>query len=514
MGLTRVIFSWSYILILWLIITPFIVYCCIKLYQYRYHPAVSNRLWKASLSTEIAVLCIVMINRPLTAFVNLLNYTDDIIPFAFSTLTWAIFFYFIVYFFAFRIWFLHYKTNFSLSIEKKQWQTIINKNKWGNSWYIKHMDSYGNEKWVAIRVTILYIIVVIAHVTIYIITLSNTISQGFLLLVGSPVLLFDIILMCKTSKQNDIFFIRYELNLVIIITFMVAIAIIITTILSFDKKWYTDLISDSIGVWYSLFFTIIQTLLVLKKCKLLGEKPIKISLTTHTQQKYSINFKSENNNNMSNEYSVNSVMKRYFQTMNEEAQFALFCLHLNKEWAIENLVGFIEFAQLFRALLLQKSNDVELHLGLLSEYKFENVEELPKSDIIFNHDKYEKVSHKTIALYHKYIVSGSDFQLNLSAQVRNKWIEAIKPLRYIHVSKSNTRRISSIQQFGRRISSIGTSATNKLSTIVQLEPPKMLNTTDSNSCSVIQVTDKVDTSKLVDGAINFVRSVTNRKKKK
>lgn len=371
MGIKRIIFSWSYIGILWLIITPFIIYCCHSLYKYRFHPAVSNRFWKASLALEIAVLGIIIINRPLTAFIFLLKYTDHIIPFALSTLTWAIFYYFIVFGYAFRIWFLRYKTQFSLEIEEKQWRAIINKTQWGHSWYLRHINTFGNQRWMAIRILILYIIIVIAHVTIYVITLDNTISQGFLLLVSLPVLLFKLYLLCRINESNDVFFLRYELNCIMIVTILALIATITSTVLNLEDKWYTDLISDNVGVVYSLLFTIIQTLVVLKKCRLLGQEPMKISLADHTKQKFKINFKSmlslgdnidltdENNlavniQGRERKYSANSVMTRYFKTVNEEEQFALFCKHLTTEWSIENMVGFIEFAQMFRGLLIHR----------------------------------------------------------------------------------------------------------------------------------------------------------------
>ena len=86
-------------------------------------------------------------------------------------------------------------------------------------------------------------------------------------------------------------------------------------------------------------------------------------------------------------------------------------------------------------------------MGLLIEYKFENVDELPRSDIVFDHEKYPKLSNKIVALYNKYIVAASNFQLNLSAQVRSKWIEATVPLTE---QLAMHRRIST---FGRRLSS-------------------------------------------------------------
>ena len=156
--------------------------------------------------------------------------------------------------------------------------------------------------------------------------------------------------------------------------------------LNFDDKWYTDIAADSIGVFYMTFLSYFQTLWVLRKCQLKGSKPIKVSLTEHTKEKYKITFARQVTRDIfirmsskepetapgdagdldhcdSNSSAPSSPRKRdhfgkmgklYFNIINEESGFSLFCLHLTKEWSIENMVGFIEFAQLFRVLLAYK----------------------------------------------------------------------------------------------------------------------------------------------------------------
>ena len=62
--------------------------------------------------------------------------------------------------------------------------------------------------------------------------------------------------------------------------------------------------------------------------------------------------------------------------------------------------------------------DFEIEMGLLEENRFENVEELPRSEIIFNHEQYKSLSSKIIALYEKYVSPTCQFQINLSSRVR------------------------------------------------------------------------------------------------
>merc|ERR1719242_1156632 len=226
------------------------------------------------------------------------------------------------------------------------------------------------------------------------------------------------------------------------------------------------------------FSSYFQTFYVLRKCKLKGKEPIKVSLADYTQDKFKITFKrqltgipaagvflrmssketsKETGDELDTPTSVQSadskpasprlsstygkMGKLYFSIINEESGFSLFCLHLTKQWSIENMVGFIEFAQLFRALLPYKPPDLDIELGLLEDYRFENVEELPKSDIVFNHEKYKTLSSKIISLYAKYVSPTCKFQINLSSRVRYQWINEVMKLQVPVVEKPS---------FGRR----------------------------------------------------------------
>merc|ERR1719242_174589 len=226
------------------------------------------------------------------------------------------------------------------------------------------------------------------------------------------------------------------------------------------------------------FFSYFQTFYVLRKCKLKGKDPIKVSLTDYTQEKLKITFKRQftaprdvfiRMHSKDHEPSPTSLSradstagsprsqtgsptsqlgdeygkmgKLYFNIINEEKGFSLFCLHLTKQWSIENMVGLIEFAQLLRLLLPLKPPDLDLELGLLEDYRFENVEELPKSDIVFNHEKYKTLSSKIIALFEKYVSPTCKFQINLSSRVRYQWINEVIKLEVPVVEKPT---------FGRR----------------------------------------------------------------
>lgn len=123
------------------------------------------RSWHISIITQVAAFGIVVINRPLTAFVNLLQYTDSIYAKACYSFTWAIGYYTIIFGLAFRLWFLHYQTRFSITIEGKQWKTIINKTDWGDNWYLQNVGRYGNERWMGRRVLCVFLLVVCHHCT-------------------------------------------------------------------------------------------------------------------------------------------------------------------------------------------------------------------------------------------------------------------------------------------------------------------------------------------------------------
>lgn len=110
---------------------------------------------------------------------------------------------------------------------------------------------------------------------------------------------------------------------------------------------------------------------------------------------------------------------------------------------------------------------MELNLGLVAEYKFKNVDELPRSDILFDHEAYAKLSDKIVALYHKYISASADFQLNLSAQVRTRWIVATSGL----LSPINHRR--GMPSLGRRLSTQFKKARSRQSSILKTEEKRI-----------------------------------------
>ena len=124
--------------------------------------------------------------------------------------------------------------------------------------------------------------------------------------------------------------------------------------LGFDEKWYTDIVSDSVGVFYMTFWTYFQTLWVLKKAKLKGQEPIKVSLAEHTQNKYKIDFKRQLTQSLFHRMGstdtddgktatsgspraespradspshFGKMGRLYFNIINEESSFSLFCLH-------------------------------------------------------------------------------------------------------------------------------------------------------------------------------------------
>ena len=164
------------------------------------------------------------------------------------------------------------------------------------------------------------------------------------------------------------------------------------------------------------------------------------------------------------------------------------------------------------------NSELQLHLGLLTEYRFEKVEQLPKSDIVFDHKIYDKASSKILALYKKYIVVSSNFQLNLSSQFRSKWTAAVQP--WMNNATSIGRRLSAQIRKVKRNSRIQKEQTKESSPETPKELQFVAEEDVEDSQQLMQHQGDITTAleiatqkkSTIDVAMDFVRAVTPKRR--
>merc|ERR1711879_774564 len=114
------------------------------------------------------------------------------------------------------------------------------------------------------------------------------------------------------------------------------------------------------------------------------------------------------------------MQKSYQNMLADDQMLDLLAKHLAKEFCVECLLSLIEMTQF--ANRVKEELNVEDHVHVLN---IELAPNAPRSDIVYKEtapdmDTFKRMAHE---LYSKYVVEGSEFEINISSRMRKELVD-------------------------------------------------------------------------------------------
>eukprot|EP01084_Bolivina_argentea_P045914 84509_1 len=461
----------SHVIILWLILAPYCLWCTIKYYRCRHHIVISKRYPTLTILfciVAVMMLCIEQVlYRIIFTFSNDYDNFSDIPPvlfhitIIFSTLLQTP----IPWLMATRFWLIYYNVQWTKSTLNKQWKIHLNYLEIDQNWFLSHKSTVGNAKYLTLRVLIIVFCLSIFSIFIRAASIAEgSINGAFSLFISAFLpFLFMIIISCKMRKFTDYFYIIKEFKAITICIYAnIAAYIIFRGILPQIFGWngyIKELIVSILMAIQVPMFVTVQTIYVLHnmgindhssnvgKFQRLNSNKIDLVLSEILSSNTSTKTQSETDGKSNEEQTVSAIT--IDDTLSKESTFEAFMLHLSKEWSMELLLAYVEVTQLQQQIKLEYSdfiNDMEFRVlqeSLLTNNSIPlsfiishtNINELvEKQGIVINrvHDKTDKMIQFKIRMYALYLkyIKDSELQINISYQQHKKLASMMQDVDY------------------------------------------------------------------------------------
>eukprot|EP01084_Bolivina_argentea_P161792 281604_1 len=343
--------------------------------------------------------------------------------------------YITLFFLNVKAWFIFYQYKWTKHALQLKWQMIINPNilnidkKDQINWFILNKNKYGNLQYIYKMfgfVHLLFAIVCCICISFLIpshILILRIIGIAFFICITLFTLVFYTIIIYFTPPFDDIYFIHRENK---ILAPILLIGIIIYLNLRVIEEYFNRINNNSlsnifsISAQYEMLF--VWTILLYISTQLIIKQNNKYSISNSNRSNLQIDSATDSYSSVT----VSDKLKKQLDlktALSDENTIDSFMKYLSTEWAMENLLSYIEFTNYQRHLLKEYSEDIldNNHIKLI-----EFAENVPSSLIVeskwafgFN-DKLHNPKIKAYKIYQKYIKIGSEFQINISSNQRKK----------------------------------------------------------------------------------------------
>ena len=339
-----------------------------------------------------------------------------LITFNFGLLVIMLLFYFLLI----KTWKIYYRYKWSYYAIELEWHYIINPKSASqeskNNWFLANNKTYGRLSYISRLFGLYFLIgflIIDASCCWAIITefelISSITASSFTVSIMGLAALFYVYLVRNTPYLNDIYQIHQECKIhsKLLLILCSCCGVMNATFIIFQSP-YIYLVGGT-TMNFPLFAMIYVSTHFLKKHQQKISKDT--SVTRHTS--------------ISNDVTVEKVVC-------DDQMIHAFMVHLSKEYSMEILLSFIEFNQFQKYIRTQmERNGIEIPDGIeLSEFPAN----VPKSQIVegtaddivmiidSNKDDtfIDNAKIKAHQLYQKYVKPGSEFEINISFQERNK----------------------------------------------------------------------------------------------
>eukprot|EP01083_Nonionella_stella_P033621 92017_1 len=329
--------------------------------------------------------------------------------------------------FTFRAYMVYFDIKFNTTLADRKWRLYIDPEE--TNYFLKHRDSWGNQRRISI---LLFIHWLIFALPIVILTALNghkaTLFTRMLMGVnGADVMLANIYLYCIFPTFNDTWGIHREIKLTLEIEFVQqTLYYVLLFALNMDYHTIAFILCFTLCFIGSLLFTWILHAKVFSEFKLPSLPCVGASYASDRAHFIDMNeMHSVTNVISASDEDINYKERAKLtlhQVLENKHGFNEFARHLTKEFAIENLLFFVEILQ-WEKELLKRKEFAEVSASVWTDITLPH--NAPISRIVHpNGDAHADVAStcayvQAVRLFKKYIPNTAYFALNISAKQRN-----------------------------------------------------------------------------------------------
>eukprot|EP01084_Bolivina_argentea_P315351 546326_1 len=439
------------------IIAPVLYYYLLQFYKKKHKIYIQKRYPKLVVITNSLIICALILVSSLNSvkFVSPListNYTVYLLISRILNVISSPFLYTINWLILARIWLMFYDLNYANSNMNKKWKSYLDPTLIEKDFWLTNKDKYGSFHYV-LKLSIVGSVVftLFAIITVQF-TITKNLDSIRIFVIGALHAIIYLILMiiyCKLPTIIDLFHLKSEVKLLIIIQIVGWILIFITNAI---YKVNNNIIS---------FIGLILRL----NCGVVGYMAMAFTSTWWIVKILDNKFSKENSKQPKREKS-----QQLQSVLVDEKNFQLFMQHLTREMSTEIMIcfiqGFIEMVQ-FKHLIMSKC-ELQTFGGIMSsiteEKEIENNEiiffnfkqcditkniAIPKSQIVYSLEtnepnNYFRIAHK---LYNKYIKEDVELEINISASLREIYVNKMDCDVEIFINKMIDEKLGLIDLF-------------------------------------------------------------------
>eukprot|EP01084_Bolivina_argentea_P099121 178188_1 len=327
----------------------------------------------------------------------------------------------VLFFLISKNWLIYWRYKWTAIIQLT-WQKIINPkvvdstNEKQNNFFIKYNHKFGNILFVA-KVCGTFTVINMTNNIIYSIlqstkyhTISHIIAVFDLLAIIFMLVTYAVIV-CKTPHYKDVYFIHWESKIQSKLLLFCGISIIlfvsIIILFRIDYRVFTPIIVPFECVMFCIMTYLSTFKIINKNTENIHKKNIAmlaldiVSSCTPSHKDIDIELI------LSQAESVNAFMQ-----------------HLSKEFSLECLLSLIEVSQFENYLINDEIHEIkEEIINKVNGANFIDFSEsIPMSSIVESTDDLDAKAYK---IYQKYIAVGSEFELNIPGDMKQKWIRKV-----------------------------------------------------------------------------------------
>eukprot|EP01084_Bolivina_argentea_P165261 287116_1 len=323
-----------------------------------------------------------------------------------------------------RLWLMFYDLHYSNSNMNKQWRTHLNPTLSKNNFWMKHKSTLGSQSYsFKVSCAIVFIISIIPIVYGQLTFPSPNINLFITIPLHFIFVSIFVVLACRSPHILDLFYMRYELKLLVIIMVSGNVFMIVVTPLASLQNHILAIIGLIIRIDAGILAYILLAL----------------SSTWFISRKLDNKYNKEYESRPQKEQCM-----KLQRVLLDPYNFQLFVQHLTREFSIETILCFVEMVQFkyvlnstFRLNALvpnhttsddHKCND-DMQIEIYFDFKKCDITKnsaIPKSFIVYKSDEsstdltpFLKMAYK---LYIKYIKIGVELEINVSGHTRDIFI--------------------------------------------------------------------------------------------
>ena len=436
-----------WIVLIWIIIIPFEVYATIKLWKYRTNAGVQARyptLIIGSAIFSIAHTLIVEQFYYLQSGIHLRILNTYYVRWI-ARIIFPPFLLIMLVGIAFRIYLIHYNTNYAVSQSARDWQSLLYSGEAGihfpllymrtynyvhigtsSDFYSKYKKTYGSPVYVS-RYFICYIIICsLIEMTVTILEHPNLLNlpqiiSGFVHFSFLFILiLFSAFCGHKTPTFEDAYFVHLELKYLLYLIIVCLVIYIVMMSLSSDQFPIFIEISTSAITIANFGQVVISEYVILRKMN---------QVHGHSSPKPSLSYRHRvrTKSNVNPKNALIASTKLFNVLIASPIGINYFVQHLRSEFCLENLLCFIELVQWI--YIATNGDFSHFNIKPLDKIEFELSRAIPLSSANRNYSNDNECEWRwddsISAIYEKYFDATSEYQVNMPYKEQKKFQDLI-----------------------------------------------------------------------------------------